>query len=874
MAISELMADVGILQSCRALKRSRAHAKIQLALVHSLAFELGAKEMNCAPICKNSLKGVCAVQGWGGAERWAQGTRRSLTDRVSDGEGEDEPKVSPGSGNAGPTTITASSSPSNHHIRFFTCPPSERAVHAAVEEALVGVVAGALTDALNLTPQGALDLPSVAQASQPSIAQASTSAQTLPPPSLLPSVSTRPKPRPVPKRSLVERANSIIGELRRFAPLADATAESAQAVPAPLQVQPASTVDVAPPLLPSEDPRPERPQSPSSSGGASDATHRRLPSPASSNYEDTHPPEFSLDIYGPASYVPTSPVPVQLGRHVPGIHGHRSMTICPLVPIPDSYAGTEYMEYLQYTTWWDATTKKWVTLPPGMAPEWGIFVFPENPQEDAGAFQERRTAPYVLLSQGSGPNEPGVTLLGIIYKGAYWPLFRTCSISQSITEHLAKGNSMSSEDATGWTPRWKGYFDRAHRSGHYENRLYGPVNEMLEISFDGETSPPNDFPVLFLEVKDDIYLKTRSKRLEADHQIRERFREMLPTLPSGLPHLWGLSLIGRSVRVYQGSNTTPYVVDPGPEVPIEESAWYIDLLEQEGFDVMKTITSQQPQTAPSKPASLIDWSATTPPRSKSPSAKKSKNTPSVAELLRPQPLYATAGGAGDSQPYAQYRSLRQQTQGKDRPTTKCQVQIPITHCPIRVISDIDDTVKDSGVLNSARAVFYNACSRSLFNGSFSAPTARKRAGVEDILKAFPDLCFFLIGDSSEQDMELYAELAQKYPDNVLAIFIRGVTTQEGVTNPLDDPTGWNALVIQSALLELNGTLPPNSSSGNVSPSSRRSSVANRLVGAGKKSSSSLPSFLSLGTGGGAGASDEMAGGSPHPDEWTRAQHRE
>ncbi|KAF6759332.1 hypothetical protein DFP72DRAFT_132948 [Ephemerocybe angulata] len=302
----------------------------------------------------------------------------------------------------------------------------------------------------------------------------------------------------------------------------------------------------------------------------------------------------------------------------------------------------------------------------------------------------------------------------------------------------------------------------------------------------------------------------------------------------------------------------------------------------------------------------------------------------VAELLRPQPLYATTGagaGAENPQPYAQYRSLRQAQKGKDRPTTKCQVQIPITHCPIRVISDIDDTVKDSGVLNGARAVFHNVfvkelsdcvvsgmgewytrmwskgvrfhyvsngpfeyltvlneffalsqlppgsiklrsfAGRSLFNGFFSAPAARKRAGVEDIIKAFPDSRFFLIGDSGEQDMELYAELAQKYPDNVLAIFIRDVTTQEGVTDPLDDPTGWNALVIQSTLLELNDTLPNptySSSPGNTSPSprSRRSSVANRLVGAGKKSSSSLSSFLNLKSEARRdGVSDEMAGGS-------------
>ena len=36
-----------------------------------------------------------------------------------------------------------------------------------------------------------------------------------------------------------------------------------------------------------------------------------------------------------------------------------------------------------------------------------------------------------------------------------------------------------------------------------------------------------------------------------------------------------------------------------------------------------------------------------------------------------------------------------------------QIRIPITQCPIRVISDIDDTVKNSGILSGARAVFKN-----------------------------------------------------------------------------------------------------------------------------------------------------------------------
>ncbi|KAG6855561.1 hypothetical protein H0H87_001013 [Tephrocybe sp. NHM501043] len=177
------------------------------------------------------------------------------------------------------------------------------------------------------------------------------------------------------------------------------------------------------------------------------------------------------------------------------------------------------------------------------------------------------------------------------------------------------------------------------------------------------------------------------------------------------------------------------------------------------------------------------------------------------------------------------------------------MRIPITHSPIRVISDIDDTVKLSNIISGARAVFQNVfvkdlkeniipgmgewytsmwkrgvrfhyvsngpfellpivneflqisqlppgsirlksyAGRSIFNGLLSAPAMRKRAGVVDVLDSFPDSRFFLIGDTGEQDMELYAELARERPHQVLAVLVRDVETGE----PIDDPTGWTSL---------------------------------------------------------------------------------
>ncbi|KAG7444523.1 uncharacterized protein BT62DRAFT_971263 [Guyanagaster necrorhizus] len=172
-------------------------------------------------------------------------------------------------------------------------------------------------------------------------------------------------------------------------------------------------------------------------------------------------------------------------------------------------------------------------------------------------------------------------------------------------------------------------------------------------------------------------------------------------------------------------------------------------------------------------------------------------------------------------------------------------RIPLTYSPIRVISDIDDTIKHSDVPGGARSVFRNVfvkdlddlvipgmgewytgmwkkgvrfhyvsngpfellpvlgdffnvahlppgsiklksyAGRSLFSGLLSAPAARKRNAVLEILDSFSHSHFILIGDTGEQDMELYAEFASQRPKQVLAVFIRHAHNGE----PLEDPTG-------------------------------------------------------------------------------------
>jgi phosphatidate phosphatase APP1 len=61
----------------------------------------------------------------------------------------------------------------------------------------------------------------------------------------------------------------------------------------------------------------------------------------------------------------------------------------------------------------------------------------------------------------------------------------------------------------------------------------------------------------------------------------------------------------------------------------------------------------------------------------------------------------------------------------------------------------------------------------------------KLAKIENILRFFPHLQFILIGDSGEQDPEIYAEVVKRYPKAVRAIYIRNVNPDPSRIEALD-----------------------------------------------------------------------------------------
>src|SRR5919199_2826458 len=142
-----------------------------------------------------------------------------------------------------------------------------------------------------------------------------------------------------------------------------------------------------------------------------------------------------------------------------------------------------------------------------------------------------------------------------------------------------------------------------------------------------------------------------------------------------------------------------------------------------------------------------------------------------------------------------------------------QVLVPPPSAKFGVISDIDDTVVQTdatNMLRMARVVFLNnARTRLPFEGvaGFYRALQQGASGQENnpifyvssspwnlydlfteffefqgipigpILDLYPELPFILIGDSGQQDAEIYRQVVHDYPGRILAVYIRNVTPE-------------------------------------------------------------------------------------------------
>ncbi|KAF6753136.1 hypothetical protein DFP72DRAFT_1069900 [Ephemerocybe angulata] len=106
---------------------------------------------------------------------------------------------------------------------------------------------------------------------------------------------------------------------------------------------------------------------------------------------------------------------------------------------------------------------------------------------------------------------------------------------------------------------------------------------------------PHFRPVLIFDIRDDAWATRADLRLDADHRMHQRYDYESNLNHCPLPHMWGLSLLGTSLRVYRGDVATgvvkPVSEDPPSPLPPNflEGAWDIDILSQEGFKKMQEI---------------------------------------------------------------------------------------------------------------------------------------------------------------------------------------------------------------------------------------------------------------------------------------------
>jgi phosphatidate phosphatase APP1 len=155
-----------------------------------------------------------------------------------------------------------------------------------------------------------------------------------------------------------------------------------------------------------------------------------------------------------------------------------------------------------------------------------------------------------------------------------------------------------------------------------------------------------------------------------------------------------------------------------------------------------------------------------------------------------------------------------------------QVLVPSERAKFGVISDIDDTIVSSHVTNKLKMILTvalsNARTRKPFVGvaafyralhagvnplfyvskspwNLYAPLVEylevqglplgplmlrdfglrrekehKRKAIEDILATYPNLKFILIGDSGEEDPEIYSAIVHRFPERIRTIYIRSI----------------------------------------------------------------------------------------------------
>ncbi|CEH12517.1 related to app1-actin patch protein [Ceraceosorus bombacis] len=109
----------------------------------------------------------------------------------------------------------------------------------------------------------------------------------------------------------------------------------------------------------------------------------------------------------------------------------------------------------------------------------------------------------------------------------------------------------------------------------------------------------------------------------------------------------------------------------------------------------------------------------------------------------------------------------------------------VSNAPCELHAVVRDYLANAGLPSGQLALkHYPAVTTSSLIASWLQPAAaRKRGALTGIMTDFPDDAFILVGDSGEMDLDVYTELAIARPNQVAAILIRDVSTPTSSSVP-------------------------------------------------------------------------------------------
>jgi phosphatidate phosphatase APP1 len=102
----------------------------------------------------------------------------------------------------------------------------------------------------------------------------------------------------------------------------------------------------------------------------------------------------------------------------------------------------------------------------------------------------------------------------------------------------------------------------------------------------------------------------------------------------------------------------------------------------------------------------------------------------------------------------------------------------VSGSPWQLFGPIESWMAEAGIPQGTLHLKHLRLKDSSVFDLLSSQNETKLNAIEPILRSYPDRHFILVGDTSEQDPEIYAQLARKYPDQIAAIYIRNATGED------------------------------------------------------------------------------------------------